>query len=290
MVMHGAHRTRCGVYLLSLTSCLLFLSSCHKTIRPIEGNSNIAIFPDIGEMVLIPEGEFIMGASERHGRIGIEVGVDAMPEQRIYLKSFYIDKYEVTVAQYGRFIIDTGHTEPSLWGPIYAKDYPPVRDNDPISNVSWYDADSYCRWAGKRLPTEEEWEKAARGTDGRRFPWGNEWEKEIANTEEYVRAHQKPGEHKYTYTVAKVGSFKGDVSPYGIYDMGGNVMEWTSSWYKPYPGSELKRPTFGETLKVARGGAWMVPAVIFSFAFNRYFNPPDKGGPHFGIRCARDAE
>src|SRR3990172_1011602 len=199
------------------------------------------------EMVLIPAGEFIMGGDESHGTVGIEVGVDVMPARKVYLKSFHIDRYEATNGQYKKFLDGTGNPAPILWGPRYAgQQYPPIRDNDPVSDVKWYEADAYCRWLGKRLPTEEEWEKAARGTDGRKFPWGNEWKDGIANTLEYFEKKQKPGIKAYLHTVAEVGRFKEDVSPYGIYDMGGNVMEWTSSWYNPYPGSALKRDTFGE--------------------------------------------
>ncbi len=248
------------------------------------------VFSDNGQMVLIPEGEFIMGASEEDGLIGVEVGVDSLPKHKVYLKAFYIDKYEVTNAEYKRFIAETETRTPPLWGPEYADEYPSIRDNDPVSDITWFEADAYCRWTGKRLPTEEEWEKAARGTDGRRFSWGNDWKEDIVNSWEYYINHQKPGETKFTSTVAEVGSFKGDVSPYGIYDMGGNVMEWTSSWYKPYPGSELKRDIFGEKAKVLRGGSWMAPAVPFSFIFNRHFSMPEEDDPHFGVRCAKDVE
>ena len=269
---------------------LVFLFSLLGAGIAFSSEAAETIFPEPTEMVLVPEGEFIMGGSEKDGRIGLEVGVDAVPERHVYLKSFYIDKYEVTIGQYKKFMAATGHPPPPLWGPVYAPDYPPHRDTDPISDVSWYDADTYCRWVGKRLPAEEEWEKAARGTDGRRYPWGNEWKEDIANTIEYMQKRQKPGTKKFTHTVTEVGSFKEDVSPYGIYDMAGNVMEWTSSWYKAYPGSTLKRRIFGEIDKVMRGGAWMAPASPFSFAFNRHFARPQGDDPYFGVRCAKDAE
>lgn len=245
---------------------------------------------EMNGMVLIPGGEFIMGASEKHGLIGIDVGVDAMPEHTVNLKPFYIDKYEITNADYKRFMAATGRPAMNLWGPEWADEYPPMRDNDPASGLTWQDADEYCKWAGKRLATEEEWEKAARGTDGRKFPWGNEWKKDIANTTEYSTTRQMTGHTKYTHTVALPGTFKGDVSPYGVYDMAGNVMEWTGSWYKPYPGSRLERDTFGERLRVMRGGSWMADAIPFSFTFNRHMSPPDAEDPHFGARCAKDAE
>lgn len=249
----------------------------------------ISVFPDVGEMVLIPAGEFIMGATEKDGLVGIEVDVAAMPARTVYLKSFYMDRYEVTVARYRRFMAATGRPPPQLYGPDYVAQYPAVSDDDPISDLTWYDADAYCRWTGKRLPTEEEWEKAARGTDGRRLPWGDEWKEDISNSMEYQVKRQKH-KKRYTGTVTAVGSLKGDVSPYGVYDMGGNVMEWTSAWYKAYPGSELKRELFGETFKVLRGGSWMAPASPFSFSFNRFAVKPTEDDPHFGVRCAKDKD
>ena len=149
-------------------------------------------------MVLIPGGEFIMGASEKHGLIGIDVGVDALPEHRVHLKPFYIDKHEITNADYKRFMAATGMPAMNLCGPEWADEYPPMRDSDPASDLTWHDADEYCKWTGKRLPTEDEWEKAARGTDGRKFPWGNEWKKDIANTMRYSMSRQIAGDRRYT--------------------------------------------------------------------------------------------
>jgi formylglycine-generating enzyme required for sulfatase activity len=247
-----------------------------------------AVFAEMTEMALIPEGDFLMGASEKNGVVGIEVGIDAMPAHTVRLKAFHIDRYEVTVAQYRRFMTATGRPSPLLWGPDLVPDYPAV-DDYPVADVSWYDADIYCRWLGKRLPTEEEWEKAARGVDGRRFPWGNDWIDGAANSREYFDGRYTPGEKGFSRTVVKVGSMEGDVSPYGVHDMGGNVTEWTSSWYRPYPGSTLAREVFGEKVKVLRGGQWMAPSIPFSFAFNRHSSFPD-GMAHTGFRCARDAE
>lgn len=263
-------------------------------IMPIlfHAHAGETVFPDTtGEMVLIPEGEFIMGGSEKYGRIGLEVGVDTLPERKVYLSPFYIDKYEVTVAQYKRFQAATGHPPPYLWGIKYSEGLNPFRDNDAMSDVSWHDADTYCKWVGKRLPTEEEWEKAARGTDGRRFPWGSEWKDGIANTKEHFYKDKPFAPARGENTVTEVGSMKGDVSPYGIYDMGGNVLEWTSSWYKPYPGNNLKITVFGEKFKVLKGGVWKSPAIPFSFAFYRHWDRPyGSDDPWNGVRCAKDAE
>ncbi len=241
------------------------------------------------DMVLVPEGLFLMGAGERHGLVGVEVGVDAMPEHTVFLKAFYIDRFEVTNAQYKKFLKETGYPEPDLWGPIYNREYPPLRDSDPASDIRWIEADAYCRWAGKRLPTEEEWEKAARGADGRKYPWGNDWKDEATNSFEYSKERWDSKRLRYIFTVTEVGALKEDISPYGAFDMAGNVMEWTSSWYKAYTGSALERQEFGETYRVLRGGSWMAPKEPFSFMFNRHYNFPDEDDPHFGMRCAMDA-
>ena len=258
-----------------------------------------------GEMVLIPEGKFIMGSrgdGGDEGILGVDVGVDQLPQRKVFLKTFYIDKYEVTVKEYKEFAKATGHPLPGLltgempeektedrrqktdtkakkWAETVK--YPPIEDNFPINDVTNMDAEAYCKWAGKRLPTEEEWEKAARGTDGRLYPWGNDKTVGKANTIEWS---------KEKVAAVAVGSFSTDVSPYGVYDMAGNIMEWTSSWYEAYSGSNLKRPQFGKKYKVMKGGAWMGPITPFARTSHRYAAGVTERNhhPHFGIRCAKD--
>jgi len=166
-----------------------------------------------GEMVLIPEGKFIMGSrgdGGDEGILGVDVGVDQLPQRKVFLKTFYIDKYEVTVKEYKEFAKATGHPLPGLltgempeektedrrqktdtkakkWAETVK--YPPIEDNFPINDVTNMDAEAYCKWAGKRLPTEEEWEKAARGTDGRLYPWGNDKTVGKANTIEWSKKY-----------------------------------------------------------------------------------------------------
>ncbi len=236
------------------------------------------------EMVRIPAGPFIMGSGEQDGIIGIEVGVDEVPRHQVDLPDYEIDRFEVTNDQYEAFVRSTGHRVPSEPRfPAYYRwqnRHPPQdQSNYPVSYVDYDDASAYCAWRGKRLPTEEEWEKAARGTDGRKWPWGNTFDPKKCNTEMSHLGWPVP-----------VGSLKEGGSPYGVMDMCGNQAEWTSSWYKSYPGNTLKREAFGETLKVVRGGAWTLPAYPFSRISHRsYAVLPTKRHRSIGFRCARNA-
>lgn len=247
---------------------LLFLAGCHG-VRMDE--------PPPDGMVLIPAGEFIMGASAEDGLIGIDVGVDQTPRHQVYLKSYFIDQYEATIGEYRRYIAETGARPPEIWKPFPGRLEP--KDAYALFDISYPDAEAYCRWKGKRLPTEAEWEKAAKGTDGRKWPWGDDLSKGATNT-----LGSGPN------WVAPPGSFLKDVSPYGLYDMGGNVMEWTSSWYLPYPGSDLKRDAFGEKYKVLRGGSWTSSLTPFGRTTHRLPVLSWIAQPDFGVRCAKDAK
>ncbi|MGB9595689.1 MAG: SUMF1/EgtB/PvdO family nonheme iron enzyme [Candidatus Poribacteria bacterium] len=206
------------------------------------------------DMVKVPAGEFLMGSSDEEikkvvrdlggGELGPDVEWFAAerPQHKVYLDEFYIDKYEVTNEQYKKFIIATGRATPRHWE---GGDYPKGMEKYPIVYVSWEDADAYTKWIGKRLPTEAEWEKAARGTDARIWPWGNDFDRTKCNVECWEGSGPKP-----------VGSYPEGVSPYGAYDMAGNVWEWTDSFYEPYPGSKYVSPEFGKKLRVLRGGSW----------------------------------
>jgi len=196
---------------------------------------------DVASMVLVPAGEFTMGSNEGSSH--------DKPEHKVFLDAYYMDMYEVTVGHYAKFLEATGMNPPPMWTTMDQ----PAYQNHPVVNVDWQDANNYCRWAGKRLPTEAEWEKAARGTDGRIYPWGND-------PPDPRRANY--GKEKWNKHAALLpaGQLKDGKSPYGIYDLAGNVWEWVSDWYDPdyYPTSPSRNPQGPESgkYKVLRGGSW----------------------------------
>lgn len=254
------------IYFLSPISNFLFLTP------------HFALAAAPSDMVLIPAGEFLMGSDPADGKIGFEVGVDSIPKHPVKLPAFYIDRFEVTVARYRGFINATQHEPPALWNDDTMFGYPPPQDDHPVVDVNFYDAQAYCQWAGKRLPTEAEWEKAARGTDGRIFPWGNTFEITFATTEDRGR-----------YFTTPVGSTKQNVSPYGVHDMAGNAMEWTASLFEPYPGNP-RQFAVDKRFRILRGGSWGMPAQPFARTAHRHFRLADLAQPDFGFRCAKDVK
>ncbi len=230
------------------------------------------------DMVMIPAGEFMMGSDENDGRIGFEVGVDSMPRHKASVKAFLMDRNEVTIGAYRKFVAATKHAPPAIWKDYKEFGYPVPENDHPVIDVNFYDAEAYCRWAGRRLPTEAEWEKAARGTDGRIWPWGNELVRDRLNSEESGRVWTTP-----------VGSFPADASPYGLHDMAGNAMEWTSSIFQSYPGAS-RTIAPDKKFRILRGGSWGMPANPFARAAHRHFRLTDLAQPDFGFRCAKDAK
>ena len=228
------------------------------------------------DMVTIPAGEFVRGTGAG--------GYDEQPERRIYLDAYLIDRHEVTNFYYQQFVQATGHRKS---GPPsrYAKNMSKMRGiNQPVVYVSWDDADAYCRWKGKRLPTEAEWEKAMRGTDGRLWPWGNQLDWAASN-----RAHVNDG---YEAT-APVGAFAKDVSPFGVADGAGNVIEWVADWYgeEAYRSSEVRNPKGPEhgTFRVMRGGGYTTTGVDVRVT-SRSKMVPDFRDETIGFRCAKSGD
>ena len=235
-------------------------------------------------MVRVPAGEFTMGSDEVDKEAkALQYGfrkplyANEHPSRKVTLTGFHIDKTEVTNTEYLEFVKTTKHRLPNGWK---AGEYPEGMGDHPVVNVSWKDADVYCKWRKRRLPTEAEWEKAARGADARRFPWGPEFDIEKVNT---------LGEYNGT---TPVGKFPEGASPYGALDMSGNVMEWTSDWYERYPGNEFDDEDYGEKLKTVRGGGWggtghYALKVFVSASYRNMFDPVEYFDD-LGFRCAKD--
>lgn len=231
-------------------------------------------------MVTIPAGEFLMGTPEGKGR------ADEWPQRSVYLDAFAIDQVEVTNERYLAFVATTGHRNPPNpygTGPLQsAKGIEQL----PVVQTTWYDAKAYCSWAKKRLPTEAEWEKAARGTDGRLFPWGNE-----PATPKRANFDREWEDEKTLYPV---GSFPDGDSPYGVKDMAGNAREWVSDWYdadyyKHAPERNPQGPDKKGVVRSIRGGSWHSPlADITSSARGRGGFALQTHGT--GFRCARGLE
>ena len=228
--------------------------------------------------------------------------------RRVSLRSFAIDRHEVTTAEYRECVAGGACSA----APLLAGDETHLAPPLPMVNVTWQDAADYCRWRGKRLPTEDEWEKAARGTDGRRWPWGNQNRRDGANVgraedpglTRSVTAAQRSryplpnfiGDRADGFAAAAApGSLVWGASPYGAYDMAGNVREWVADYYRP----DLVEPSRGSRARrsppsilpnryrVVRGGSWELPRLVARTYFRQYLDPLDRAAD-LGFRCARD--
>ncbi len=227
------------------------------------------------EMISIPAGEFVMGTNERLP--------DEGPQHKLTLPAYYIDIYEVTNLQYKVFSNATKRRSPTHFK---NRTFPEGKADHPVTYVSWDDAHDYCQWVGKRLPTDQEWEKAARGKDGKMFPWGEIFDVKHANTP--LRWEQLGVFGDTT----PVGSFETGVSEYGLYDMSGNVWEWTESWYMAYPNNSVPSESYGKRYKTLKGGSWFdcsfYKCGISAPVFNRAFFAKRTKNDSFGFRCAKD--
>lgn len=282
-------------------------------------------------MILIPEGTFFMGSTNQDiedllktdRTIEAERLESEMPQREVYVSAYLIDKYPVTNEQYKRFIASGGYTQRAFWsnaGWQYIVQARPQENHElesvltgepeyPVVNVSWYEAEAFARWTGKRLPTEAEWEKAARGTDGRRYPWGNVFDKTRLNCAEAKL--ERP---------TSVTQYPQGQSVYGCFDMVGNVWEWVADWYdsqyyRHAPTKDPQGPTMGEKnpyfgrpeevgisiyelkpspaskalspCKVLRGGSWNGSGVVHVRCANRDYDEPAYKNDTIGFRCAR---
>jgi formylglycine-generating enzyme required for sulfatase activity len=231
------------------------------------GDKAVSARPAPGTMIFIAGGEFIMG---RDG----SADPFERPSHRVRVAPFKIDAYEVTREEYARFIQKEHRQAPLGWRNGI---YPEGTGLYPVTGVTWDEANAYAKSVGKRLPTEQEWEFAARGADGRLYPWGNEWQDGQANI-----GHETGG------GLAAVGT-SGGATPEGVYDLIGNAWEWTSSKLQPYPGGSLLRLPPGD-LKVVRGGSWREDTSTTA-TYRGYLQA--RGGKDYsgtGFRCAQDLQ
>jgi formylglycine-generating enzyme required for sulfatase activity len=203
------------------------------------------------------------------------------PEHPVDLDAFYIDFYEVTNALYkvceAEGVCDPPQSSGSQNHPDYYDN--PQFDNYPVINVDWYQARTYCQWRGARLPTEAEWEKAARGTDGRRYPWGAGLDESFANF------HWSVGD------TTEAGDYEDGKSPYGLYDMAGNVWEWVNSldWEYPYDATDGRESPEDNGSRIMRGGGWGADGDISVSTYIRFAYEPSHTNVDLGFRCAMDA-
>ncbi len=233
----------------------------------------MAVEPDIvkprpGDNVLIPAGEFIMGTEQQ------APPPLAVPQRTLDLPAYSIDVYEVTHGEWIKFITEADFRPEGNWRQFYSIG----KEDHPVTNVTLEDAKAYCEWAGKRLPTEEEWEKAARGPDALKYPWGDVWDGKKSNSSEMGMRN-----------TMEVGEVETDKSPYGLYDMMGNAQEWTGEKLTPYPDSPASREDAFRGNNIAvRGGSYAVKGRTMGLFSRSGYAPDSQYG--IGFRCVQDVE
>ncbi len=230
------------------------------------------------EMILIPAGGFLMGSDPSKDKLAFP---NEQPQHTLYLPDYYLAKTPVTNAQYVAFLQDTGHDHPGHWK---GGTPPRGKDDHPVVGVSWHDAVAYCNWLFEvidkpyRLPSEAEWEKGARGTDGRIYPWDSQWDARRCNSEEGGRGDTTP-----------VEAYPEGASPYGLLDMAGNVWEWTRSlgiggkYVYPYKADDGREGMEANGNRVVRGGSWRSPRKSARCAA-RFGHPPGTSENDIGFR------
>jgi formylglycine-generating enzyme required for sulfatase activity len=261
-----------ALVLIGMLACTEFAQAQLELLRknrPVEQ----AVPPET-PMVEIPAGEFAMGSD------GVRALEDERPVHRVWLERFSMDLHEVATAQYAEFLTATQRPAPWQWNSVDL-----LQSHDrPVIGVDWSDADAYCRWKGKRLPTEAEWEKSARGTEGWLYPWGNQFPRnDLANFALGAR-------FSYSQVLMPVQSYEQGKSPYGLYHMAGNVWEWVQDWYAVnyYEISPERNPQGPEKgqFKVLRGGSWSdLPKYLLTYG--RFKLPPETRNSYIGFRCAK---
>lgn len=244
--------------------------------------------------ILIPRGAFIMGtdieafygtalANSEHAKL------DESPMHVRFLEAYLIEQYPVTNAEYAAFVRATDHPPPAHWK---NGTFAPDDANLPVVQVSWYDSNEYAQWAGKRLPTEAEWEKACRGPDGRVYPWGNTF---APSNESEAMEQSTEFSQILTSHLTPVGGRPATVSPYGVGETAGNVWEWTADWYQPYAGGNKRKKSrrgTNDKQKTLRGGSWVEvrdgTAERYFRCANRLHAPPGYTAGNIGFRCVQE--
>ena len=273
----------------------LFLFTFGVFVLPLSGSAqNTTDNPLEGEMIHIPSGHFIFGTNKKDEIAeALSLGIpkpwyaDETPRQKIFLKGFYIDTFEVTNERYKKYVDDLGAVSPANWE---NNDFLEGKNKEPVTWVTWFDAANFCQWAKKMLPTEKQWERAAKGTKGNEYPWGNEYQSSIANLSKRAGSKNKP---------VTVGSFPKSVSKEGVHDLVGNVWEWVADDYRPYKGSTYKNNYYDSGYKILRGhsasdighfpGTMYANAIkMFARSGYRQFANPDEPGPDVGFRCVSE--
>jgi len=235
-----------------------------KTLTPAPtGLPSTITDPKGVEMVLVPDGKFTMGSDTGD--------TDEKPPHDVFLDAYYIDKYEVTNALYKVCVEAEICSQPANTNHYNNSQYA----QHPVVYVDWNMTKEYCEWRDARLPTEAEWEKAARGTDGRTYPWGEGIDDTFANYSRNIG------------DTTPVGNYPKGVSPYGAYDMAGNVWEWVADWYVAYPGNTDSTDFYGTTLRVLRGGSWYNLNSYVRSAYRNDYYPAYTNIGFIGFRCAR---
>ena len=302
-----SHPTKYIIKIIFSFLLAIFIGTCMPIAAVAESSAPL-------NMVLINPGGFTRGidktpswdeskkrssAQEIKHQLSKDSFDDEGPARMIYLSAYYIDMYEVSNAQYTEFIKATDYPAPAYWDHHQLN-----QPNQPVTGVNWYDANAYCHWANKRLPTEAEWEKAARGPAGSIYPWGNQLD--------YDKANFSKGRTGQKHITSPVDAHPEGKSYYGVYNMAGNVFEWVQDWYDPNyyktskeernpngPQSRIKIGTAGlstdlkgsKKKKVIRGGSWFAPAQSITTT-HRFWNDPmnNSYGVGLGLRCARSAK
>ncbi len=250
----------------------------------------VATMEPRSEMVLVPAGEFIMGSNKKADRLAYR---SELPQRSVYLDAFQIGKFEVTALEYLKFVLATDRS-PQLDWRYDGGNFQESMAHHPIMHVTWYEADAYCKWAGQRLPTEAEWEKAARGTEGWLYPWGNEHagpsRANFGRTGLSGPVRDRPERLLLYPPIISVDKYENAVSPFGLYQTIGNVAEWVADWYdrnyyKTAPNQNPRGPETG-TQKSFRGGGWMDSTTTVRVAMRNGADPNTRIN-WLGFRCAK---